>query len=67
MTKSGLSKYLTRESARFFGKGFSAGMIRVLFATHNKSALEKQAKVSEKLGHSNAKTSLGYSRVNKAS
>ena len=65
MTKSGLSKYLTRESAKFFGNnGFSAGMIRILFATHNRHALEKQKNVSEKLGHKNAETTLGYSRKN---
>ena len=63
MTKSGLSKYLTRESAKFFGNaGFSAGMIRVLFATENRRVLEQQNKVSEKLGHNNAKTSLEYTR-----
>ena len=65
MTKSGLSKYLTRESARFFGNaGFSAAMIRILFATHNRDALEAQREVSEKLGHKNAETTFGYSRKN---
>jgi len=65
MTKSGLSKYLTRESAKFFGNnGFSAAMIRVLFATHNREALESQKEVSAKLGHKNAETTFGYSRKN---